>query len=250
VATAPTGSYLDYLPGIFVEADRKGTLEQLVAAFEEVLSGGSDALVVDDAGEVAGAGLEEILDGIADTVSGEVGLAGVERYFEPGPDAVPALRAPDRFLEWLSSWVALALRADLEPARQRRFIANAVSLYGRRGTKSGLEDLIKVYTDSAVTINELLAPLQIGVHSTIGVDTLIGAGAPHFFEVLIRLPRVDEEERLEQSRIVSAIIDAEKPAHTHYVLRVQTPTFQIFVHSTVGVDTLIGEPPTDFPAPP
>jgi phage tail-like protein len=246
---ASSTSYLDYLPAIFTEADEHGDLEALLGAFEDVLSG-SGAPVVDAAGDVAGAGLEELLDGIADPVSKDYTFGGAWRYFEPGPAGQPPLRAPDRFLEWLAGWVALVLRADLDRERQRRFIVRAVSLYGHRGTKSGLEELIGVYTDSVVTINELLTPLQIGVHSTIGVDTLLGEGAPHYFEVTIRLPNVDEQQVRDQTRIVSAIIDAEKPAHTHYVLHVETPTFQIAVHSTVGVDTLIGEPPvTSSPTP-
>ena len=40
--------------------------------------------------------------------------------------------------------------------------------------------------------------------------------------------------------VVTAIIDMEKPAHTFYVLDVVTPIFQIGVHSTIGVDTLLG----------
>ena len=38
-----------------------------------------------------------------------------------------------------------------------------------------------------------------------------------------------------------AIIDQEKPAHTFYAFRFRdVPTMQIGVHSTVGVDTVLG----------
>ena len=40
--------------------------------------------------------------------------------------------------------------------------------------------------------------------------------------------------------IVTAIIDMEKPAHARYELEVVTPVLQIGVHSTIGVDTLLG----------
>ena len=234
-------SYLDYLPAVFEAADDDGTLNALLAAFEEA-STGAGAMTVDVGGDAVGVGLEEILDGIADAVTGDIRLAGVQRFFDAGPARPPALRAPDRFLEWLSQWVAIVLRADLDIERQRSFIARAVSLYGARGTKAGLQALVGVYTASEVTITDFATPFQIGAHSTVGTDALIGGGAPHYFEVVVRLPRVDQEQMREQSRIVSAIIDAEKPAHTHYKLIVQTPTLRIAVTSTVGVDTLIGIP--------
>ena len=42
------------------------------------------------------------------------------------------------------------------------------------------------------------------------------------------------------------MIDAEKPAHAHYELRIESNTMQLGVkgRSTLGVDTLLGEPPS------
>lgn len=232
-----SSSYLEYLPAIYqqdAEVGRPNFLGRFLLAFEKVLTG---------LGDIDEPGLEEILDGIVDPVSGASRLAGIQRYFDPGPDLPDHQRAPAEFLEWLAGWVALTLRADLDELRQRDFIARAVSLYPLRGTKQGLEEFVSIYTRLGVTVDELNTPFQIGVHSIIGVDTLLDGGAPHFFRVLVRLPTPDSEQIRQHREVATAIIDIEKPAHTHYVLDVAYPTLQISVHSTVGVDTLLGPSP-------
>ena len=140
----------------------------------------------------------------------------------------------------LPGWVALALRSDLDELRRRELIARAVPLYRLRGTKVGLEQLVGVYTRMGVTVAELGDRFQLGVNSRVGVDTVLGGGAPHFFRVVVRLPTTDPAEIAAQRRLITAIVDAEKPAYSHYTLDVETPTLQIGVTSTVGVDTLLG----------
>jgi phage tail-like protein len=188
--------------------------------------------VLTGVGEPGAPGLEELLDGIAE--GNQVSLRGIERLFD-------AQDAPEAFLDWLSDWVALTLRADIGPARQRDLIANAVPLYRLRGTKAGLQQLLQIYTTPGVTITERAPRLQVGVHSTVGVDTVIDGGLPNYFRVTIRLDTTNPSDKADRQRIAKAIIDAEKPAHTYYTLRVETPTLQIGVTSTVGVDTLLGE---------
>lgn len=194
--------YLDFLPAIFRQ---DAFLGRYLLAFEKTLSG-----------------LEQQLDSI-------------HHYYDPE-------KTPVEFLEWLSGWVALSLRADWDERRQRDFIAGAVSLYRLRGTKQGLEALIGIYTRLAPAIDELNAPLQIGVRSTIGKDTILDA--PHFFKVTIRLGDPNPEERKRMTEVATAIIDMEKPAHTRYALLVETPTLQIGIHSTIGVDTLLSPRPS------
>jgi phage tail-like protein len=232
-----TSRYLDYLPAIYqqdAQVNQPNLLGRWLLAFEQVLTG---------LGDVEEPGLEEILDGVFDPVSGLLRKAGVHRYFDPGPNLPDSERAPAEFLPWLAGWVALALRADLDELRQRDFIARAVSLYRLRGTKQGLEEFVRIYTRLGVTVDEMNTPFQIGVHSTVGVDTLLDGGAPHFFRVLIRLPTPDPEQIRQHRQVATAIIAMEKPAHTHYELGVETPTMQLGVHSTVGVDTLLGASP-------
>jgi phage tail-like protein len=230
--------YLEHLPVIYQQDVQPGGtnfLGRFLLAFEKLLTG------LRDTNEP---GLEEKLDGIDDPVRGVRLLAGVERYFEPGLALPEHERAPAEFLEWLAGWVALSLRADLDELRQREFIAHAVSLYHDRGTKRGLEDLVKIYTRLAPEIDEMNMRFQVGVNATIGKDTVLDGGAPHYFRVTLRLSTTNPDEIKRQGEVVTAIIDMEKPAHTTYnrgrKLLVVTPILQIGVHSTVGVDTLLG----------
>jgi phage tail-like protein len=229
---ATRSSYLDYLPAVFQQdAPRGGSnwLGRFLRGFEAILTG---------VGDPQAPGLEEELDGVADVGLGS--RRGIERTFEPGPGLADEERAPEEFLDWLSSWVALSLRADVDEERQRVLIANAVRLYRIRGTKRGLEELVGLYTTLGASVLEAGPPLQVGVHSTIGEDMSIGGGPPHHFLVTIRLSTTQPDQIAAQRRIVASIIDAEKPAHTYYTLDVETPILQIGVTSHVGVDTLLG----------
>jgi phage tail-like protein len=205
---------LEYLPEIYSEDEFLG---QYLAAFERILLRNHDA---------GGApGLEQMIEGVA-------------HYFDP-------LRTPTEFLDWLSGWVALSLRADLDEFRQREFIRNAVRLYHLRGTKKGLEEAVSIYTRLGASITETAEPFQLERHSRVGVDTMVEGGAPFVFRVLINLSTTDPAEIKKQSDVVTAILSVEKPSHTQFVLEVETPTMQIEDHSQVEVDTLLGEPPAD-----
>jgi phage tail-like protein len=225
--------YLAYLPAVYREdtaPERPSFLGRFLLAFEEILSGCGDPAPDRQ-------GLEEKVGGVTDPVSGAQTLAGLHRFVEPGPDLPDGLRAPAEFLDWLSGWVAIALRADIAEASRRELVARAVPLYRLRGTKAGLEQMLGIYTVLGAAVDEEPASLQVEVHSTVGVDTIVEGGAPHFFRVLIRVP---EPGRVRWYRdLATAIIDREKPAHTFYALDVETPSFQVGVRSTVGVDTLL-----------
>ena len=78
--------------------------------------------------------------------------------------------------------------------------------------------------EGGVEVNELTASFQVGVSSRIGADTLFAGGAPHFFRVRLRLPTADAEQVRRYREVAVAVIEAEKPAHTRYVLDLSTPT--------------------------
>lgn len=129
-------------------------------------------------------------------------------------------------------------RVDRE--RARTLVAGAIPLYRLRGTRRGLEELIRLLTGGlSPTIYEMTASFQLGVSSTVGVNTLLDGGAPHFFHVLLRLPQPGVQARRRVEELVRAILDVEKPAHTTYRLDVLTPAMQIGVYSRIGADTLL-----------
>ena len=72
--------YLDYLPAIYQQDAQIGQpnfLGRFLLAFEQMLTG---------LGDVDVPGLEEILEGLVDPVSGAIQLAGIQRYLDPGPN--------------------------------------------------------------------------------------------------------------------------------------------------------------------
>src|SRR5882724_716721 len=153
---------LQYLPAIYTEALQDAPfLGDYLQAFEQVLLGRAD-------------------DRHTPTEGLEQTIADLGRFFDPD-------RAPEGFLSWLASWVALSLRADLSPKQQRQFIANMVQLYRGRGTKDSLHKLLEIFTAFTPTITEEATQpeFQLRVHSTIGLDTYLSGGRPHRFQVTI-----------------------------------------------------------------
>lgn len=218
MASDQQSGYLQYLPAIFSEDPFLG---QFLKAFEKVLTGREDRETEDAEPQQ---GLEEI-------------IAGLPKLFDP-------LETREDFLEWLAGWTALSLRADWKPLQKREFLDNIIPLYRRRGTKQNLIDLLKIYTGLEPVIAEGEDTVfQIGVHSTLGVDTQIAGPAPHYFRVTVTLPDPDPATLQRQAQIVTALIDLEKPAHTAYELEIIHDTMQIGIRSTLGVDTLLGSLP-------
>lgn len=213
-------SLLNYLPAIFQEDPFLG---QFLLAFEKILLGrNGDGVPFPEAGGGSPAqGLEEI-------------IAGLPAYFDP-------MQTPEEFLPWLAGWTAFTLRAALPTDKQRQFIANIIQLYRWRGTRQNLQNLLAIFTTGTPTISESPGEeFQVGVHSTVGQDIFLGGGPSHYFRVTIALPRMAESLRSRQLQIARALIELEKPAHTFYDLIPISPTMQIGVNSTVGVDTLLG----------
>jgi phage tail-like protein len=193
-------TYVQYLPAIFQQHPFVG---RFLLAFERVLSG----LPVPVEGDSYPPGLEQSIEYLY-------------TYFKPIPNKtaappIPGLsnQTPDEFLPWLASWVALSLREEWEPETKRQFISEIVPLYRLRGTKAGLQKILQLYLKSAnlpekVEIYEFDQPA-------------------FFFQVRLVLPTPDPNRFWQQARIAKSIIDQEKPAHTFYALKIQTPTMQL-----------------------
>ena len=220
--TDEPGSMFAYLPEIYRENEFLGLY---LSFFEKVL-------LRRPAAELKGApgvtqpkepGIEQEIEGVAG-------------YFDPEV-------APVEFLNWLSGWVALSLRAKIDVPRQRDFIKNAVRLYQMRGTKRGLEEVVGIYTRVGITITETSEPFQLEhrTGSRLEKDTRLEGGAPFFFDVVVNLRDTTDTEEIKRQRyVVTAILNMEKPAHTQFVLYTETLSMQIEDHSRVEVDTLLG----------
>ena len=220
-----TSELLQYLPAIYQEEPFLGTF---LAAFEKVLLGRNDGVPFPppssgrDYGMVLGeAGLEQI-------------VASMASLFD-------AHQAPEEFLPWLATWTAFSLRADLPVAKQRDFLARIIPLYNRRGTRKNLQELLSIFTVGIPTVTEVDSEFQIGVTSTVGQDTFVGEAPPFYFHVAVSLAQADKAVIDRQREITRALIELEKPAHTFCDQpEIRFPSMQIGVHSTLGIDTLLG----------
>jgi phage tail-like protein len=153
-------------------------------------------------------------------------------------------QAPEEFLEWLGGWAALDVSAHMRPERKRALIAAMIPLYRIRGTRRYLEELLRLCVDVPTAVEEEdIPPLQVGRRCTIGRDTYVGGGPPHFFRVRMMASHLTVPELEEQRHLAYQVIELAKPVHTGYEFQIDSPQMQIEVHSTVGIDTVLGPAP-------
>lgn len=134
--------------------------------------------------------------------------------------------ADEDFLPWLAQWFGLTLDTDWPEARKRALLREAAGLYHQRGTVAAISALVRLFTDVEPEIRENEWPhegLRVGVHSTMGVDTVIMPPVNKAHCFLVRLPRSYEELGEERVARVHKILRAEKPAHTMYCLEFASP---------------------------
>jgi phage tail-like protein len=210
-AMSETGTrLLDSLPAIYRTSDSTGNLGRLLGVFEEMLfhARGQEPL-----------GIEEQIEAIP-------GL------FSPGGDEVPGWlqvgRAPDRFLPWLATWVAFTPYALFPPQQLRSIISRIAPLYGRRGTRAYLEQLLGICFPeiSRVAIEDQAAPGLVIGQARVGEDTLLGGERPFWFRIAIDVEEREFQQENAESREqfkqrVREIIDFARPAHTTYELRLR-----------------------------
>ncbi len=230
----PRISYLRYLPAIYQEDPvSREFLERFLSIFESVF------------------------------FDLETEIINLFRYLDPEI-------APRRFLEWLASWLNLALEEDWPEERKRQFIVEASALYKLKGTPEGIKRLIELYTGKRPLILEhsregkpvvLGGAFRLGVSSILvrtpvrgfrlGDDSIIGRVAlrdsvqspedpflplVHRFTVFLNLS-AEEFNLYEQG--LRRILDDEKPAHTEYRL-INHGEMRIG-SDYIGINTRIGD---------
>jgi phage tail-like protein len=214
---------IDLLPSIYQEPGTEGrpnSLPRLLSSFERILWGTQELGRASNDGR-PGAGLRDK-------------IAQLNELLDPW-------QAPEEFLPWLAGWMALTLGSNLRLERKRELIANMIQLYKIRGTRKYLEELLRLCVDAPTAIEEEdIPPLQVGARSTLGVDTYIGGGAPHFFRIRMVASHLSVAALEEQRQLAYEVVELAKPAHTGYEFLIDSPQFQIGVHSTLGIDTVLG----------
>jgi phage tail-like protein len=202
---------LDFLPAIF---RRSPALDPLLAAFEAPLFGSTHSI------EAQLARIPQLLD--AETSDEE------------------------EFLPWLAQWAAITL---FDEARdRRRVIAEMIRLYPLRGTREYVQRTLELYVDGTAIVEEAERPgmaLGVAARSVVGDGTRLGEDTFRF-TVRVEFASVppDRRQRLRLVDLARRVIDIAKPAYTHYDfshnLFDDERGFTVAVHSTVGVDTVLG----------
>ena len=126
--------------------------------------------------------------------------------------------APGSFLNWLASWLDVSLDPGCPEDRCRELVASAAELYRWRGTKWGLSEYIRIYTGIEPEIHEYEPGMTLDTDTKLGSGTQLGSGVMwcHFTVIL----PVDKDNKINDTRVRS-IIEAQKPAHTTYSLRLR-----------------------------
>ena len=156
-----------------------------------------------------------------------------------------------KWLPWLASWLAMPLLEGWSEEKRREIIQRTPELYRKRGTAEGLELALRLFADVKAEVHEGEWPypgLVIGRSSTIGKDTVLSP--PVFVSqcFTVELPDRKGEISRERLRTVQALVETEKPAHSHYALVFEQtePVYERvpFLHvgktGRIGVDARIG----------
>jgi phage tail-like protein len=177
-------SYLKYLPAIFTADEFTG---RFLKIFEDVL--GPIAAMVDNQ----------------------------PYYWDPMTAPEGPMTAPEGLLDWMAMWVDLDDEGKEWPvARRRALIEAAAVLYRMRGTVAGVKLHLGIYTNGLILVEERTNGFRLDVDSRLGINTSIGENRPRVFTVTVACPNPEE---LDQDTL-RAIIEADKPVETTYILRV------------------------------
>ncbi len=145
-------------------------------------------------------------------------IRGMHYYFDPK-------LTPPEALPWLAQWVDVVLDERLSLAQQRHLLSTAAAHYRKRGSRQGLIEILEIYTGvTPIIIEHTARNFQLGPTALLGPNVALGtSNQPHAFTVVLRLPPpASESAGRELERRLAAIIEAEKPAHTVYTLRIET----------------------------
>jgi phage tail-like protein len=127
------------------------------------------------------------------------------------------MTAPEGMLDWMAMWVNLDDEGDGWPVAKRRSLIHAAAvLYRMRGTVAGVKLHLGIYTGGLILVEERTNGFRLDLDSRLGINTSIGEHRPRVFTVTVAC---DKPEELDQDTL-RAIIEADKPVETTYILRV------------------------------
>ncbi|MDA8025680.1 MAG: phage tail protein [Actinomycetota bacterium] len=132
-------------------------------------------------------------------------LESLESYFDP-------MLAPMDFVQWLATWVGVALDETWSEESTRNLIRRSLSLFRIRGTVLGLKEHLAIYTGVEA---EVVESGSVEVSSTPTRPTP-DAYEPHL-KVVVELPK---DSKATSDRI-EAIVNSSKPANVPSAVEVR-----------------------------
>jgi phage tail-like protein len=212
-------TYLTHLPAVLQQGPFLG---RFLLAFEAILSGNTPLPpgYTADPTQADGQTTRLMPEGL------EALLGRVSTFFDPD------LTRSD-FLPWLAQWVAASLRDDWSEQTRRAFIGSIVPLYKLRGTRAGMEAILRICVGDVsvleidrTTTYPYVLPFTVGQEPTAvpGYDETVRA---FHFQVVLRVAENDPDKLARLARQTRETVDREKPAHTTYSLLVEYPAMQI-----------------------
>lgn len=206
-------------------------------------------------------------------------IRSLTELFDAG--AAPDTGAQPTWLDWLASWFATDLDERWSEATRRDTVADAFRRDAWRGTHASLRRLVGLYAGVTPWIEEPGVEASVwalGAVSSLGFDTMLYAesaegavlgstavvdrsalidasqyGAPLFADIANRFTAQVYAAQLPPGgaaaalALVRTILDREKPAHTTYDLCVIEPSMRVGWQARVGIDTIVGGPPSAAP---
>ena len=200
----PRQSYLAYLPSVYQENEQsRDFLERFLSLFKTFYSANEHQI----------GRLEKFFD--ADVVSGD-------------------------FLRWIGSWLAVAVDENWAEEKVRRLIKKAPRLYKKRGTREGIQEILKIYTGEKPFVIEQFQ-LRCGATEKYYEDLLnrLYGTDPYEFCILIKPFLV---ETTDQRSTVKKIVDSEKPAYTRANVIMLEPWISLDLYTYIGVNTYLSKP--------
>jgi len=206
----PRLSYLRYLPGIYQEdAASRDFLERFLSLFETFFFNLEEEIF----------NVTKYLDVIA----------------TPSDENSPE----DDFLSWLGSWIAVAFDENWDTAKKREFLKAVPQLYKKRGTRAGLQEFIKIYTEKEPIIVESFQIQPIEDEKIKETWEALFAGDLYSFCVMLKPQQVKTASEL---NTVRRIVESEKPAHTSAGVMELQPWIYLDMHTYLGINSTLSEP--------
>ena len=165
VLHVPVRGFLRFLPAIF-QGEGPVSSREIVRARDSALQRWGSALPEEKANEIV---VDDdplrrylfIFQHIITTITDRIDRIA---------DLTDPLACHAKFLPWLASWVGFRLDESLPVHQQRELVKRAILLFRTRGTRRGIEEMVRVLTSAPVRVRERKRPMPM----VIGKGYVIG----------------------------------------------------------------------------